>query len=124
MIEMPKELRSADVNSESENTVEKLSQVQSLGRKVGVEPRNVAGFLNDSDTIHASGNRAHSRMSDAPNRPPGAGLAGGCHQPPLTWDRSVLKPLMKMKAMTTTVRNSRTEMAEPAPRFTSVTFCR
>ena len=45
-------------------------------------------------------------------------------QSPLTCDRSVLKPLMNTKAISTTVRNSSTLTAEPAPRFTSVTFCR
>src|SRR5262245_55572837 len=62
MIEMPKELRSADVNSESENTVLKFSHDQSSGQNVGVVLRQVAGSLNDSDTIHASGNSAHRRM--------------------------------------------------------------
>ena len=62
---------------------------------------------------------------EPPHRPPHAGLAIRSHQPsPRTCDRSVLKPLMKMNAITTTVKNSSTDTADPAPRFTSVTFWR
>src|SRR5688500_13456278 len=62
MIEMPKELRSAVVNSESEKTVSKLSHDQSSGQNFGEALLKVAGSLNESDTIHTRGNSAHKRM--------------------------------------------------------------
>ena len=39
-----------------------------------------SGSLNDSDTIHSSGNSAHSEDEQAPDRPPVAGLAAARHQ--------------------------------------------
>ena len=63
MMAMPNELRSAEVNSSSEKTVSKFVHVHSVGKNDGSAERNVAGSLNASDTIHSSGNAAHSRMT-------------------------------------------------------------
>src|SRR5659263_127342 len=46
------------------------------------------------------------------------------HLSPLTWLRSVLKPLTKMTAISTTVRNNSTDTAEPMPSATRVMLCR
>src|SRR6478752_4047229 len=121
---MPKELRSAEVKRSSRKTVLKLSQVQSLGRNVGDSDRNVDGLLNASDSIHSSGNAAQSRMSTPQKVHQLEVLRPSIYSSPLTWERSVRKTLMKTKAMITTVKNSSTDTAEPAPRFTSVTFWR
>jgi hypothetical protein len=59
---MPNELRSAEVNSSSLNTVSKFSQVHSEGKNEVSPSRNVCGLLNDSEVIHSSGNIAHSRI--------------------------------------------------------------
>jgi hypothetical protein len=121
---MPNELRRAEVNRSLLNTVLKFSQVQSLGRKLGWPDRNVDGLLNANDTIQSSGKAAHSKMSTPQKVHQLLVLRPSIYSSPLTCDRSVLKTLMKMKAITTTVRNSSTDTAEPAPRFTRVTFWR
>src|SRR3712207_6311510 len=60
---------------------------------------------------------------DPPDDPPGLLPLG--HQPsPLAWARSIRKPLMKMNAISTTLRNSRTETAEPKPISTRAIVCR
>src|SRR5918997_4582674 len=60
---------------------------------------------------------------DTGDDPPGLLPLG--HQPsPLACARSIRKPLMKMNAMSTTERNSRTETAEPRPISTRAIVCR
>ena len=125
MSEMPNELRSALVNSESLNTgvVVGPHPLRRAGTSASAE-RKVSGSLNDSDTIHSSGNSCPHQDQRRPTTVHQRLVFVRPSPSPLTCDRSVLKPLTKTNAMMTTVKNSSTETAEPTPRFTSVTFCR
>jgi len=76
------------------------------------------------DTIHTIGNSAHTKMMrpEAVQKRVSLRLLAIAYSP-LTCDRSVLNSLTKMNAITTTVKNSSTEMADPTPRLSRVTFC-